>query len=234
MRWFEVVAIELIVTCSSALSGSVIVVLALVFVIAQSVSLREQQHVAKLQFVITTNVITIWAFCCIPLYCHPRTSLVRLAYTLYNSVPRLTRCFSEIGRYQKHGGINHGAEHASGSYHAIQSLLNYTLDQYVHCMDTWSCCCSYWTTWWVCHILVMWSKLCLANKLEASASMSQRLVLTSTLALQTRQRCVSCSQMLCASYISRNALNVHVTHVSTGKSYRADRPTIGLCCSIMI
>ena len=29
--------------------------------------------------------------------------------------------FSEIGRYQKHGGINHGAEHASGSYHAIQS-----------------------------------------------------------------------------------------------------------------
>ena len=59
MRWFEVVAIELIVTCSSALSSSVIVVLALVFVIAQSVSLREQQHVAKLQFVITTNVITI-------------------------------------------------------------------------------------------------------------------------------------------------------------------------------
>ena len=80
----------------------------------------------------------------------------------------------------------------------------------------------------------MWSKLCLANKLEASASMSQRLVLTSTLALQTRQRCVSCSQMLCESYISRNALNVHVTHVSTGRSYRADRPAIGLCCSIMI
>ena len=41
----DVVAIELIVTCSSALSGSVIVVLALVFVIMEPVALRKQPDV---------------------------------------------------------------------------------------------------------------------------------------------------------------------------------------------
>ena len=101
-------------------------------------------------------------------------------------------------------------------------------------MDAWSCYCSYCTARRVCHIMVMWSKLCLAKQPRSVCEYESETRWTSTLLLQTKQRSVSLSQLWCACYKVVIMRSLYAWLTSQPKKYRAERSAIGLCCSSMI